>query len=188
MTQVLLRIYEFELFSGLTEYHSEIIAFNQSYSYSDEGIEVSVVLNKDGLEGYTLKATYDLGFSEMYDYEFEEFNFPAIMDDYTAESYNLFHRNCRFFSLEILNILKPSNQTSGTRVLQELNKMSLTIERYVRPLQLIFNPFGRLYITYVMLSLLHAYYYVINNFHSKSKDYLLIVLFIVLTIHWVSRR
>ena len=61
MTKVLLRIYEFELFSGLTEYHSEIIAFNHSYSYSDEGIEVSVVLNKDGLEGYTLKATFDLG-------------------------------------------------------------------------------------------------------------------------------
>ena len=149
---------------------------------------MSVVLNKDGLEGYTLKATYDLGYTEMYHYEFEEFNFPTIMDDYTADSYNLFHKNCRFFSLELLNILKPSDAVIGRRVLTELNKMSLTIERYVSPIKMIFNPIGRLYVTYSILSLLRAYYCVITHINSTSKDYFLSVLFIVLAINWVTRR
>ena len=90
MSKVLLRIYEFELLRGLKEYHAEIVVFDKSVSYSDEGIEVSVVTNKDGLEGYDLCATYNLGYADIFEYEFQEFCFPQLETDYTAENYNLY--------------------------------------------------------------------------------------------------
>ena len=66
MSKVLLRIYEFEFFKGIKEYHAEVVAFDKSISYSDEGIEISDILNKDGLEDYELCATFNLGYADIF--------------------------------------------------------------------------------------------------------------------------
>ena len=177
MTQVFLRIYEFKLFTGFTEYHSEIIAFDKSFSYSDEGVEISTVQNKDGLDGYTLVATYDLGYADIYEYEFEEFYAPDIMMEYTADDYQLFHRNCRFFSLEILNILKPSDAEIGRRVLQDLNRMSTNLSRVVQPVRSFNNTVFK--IISAVLLITSVYYGKILPMSGNCKDYTIIVLLIV---------
>ena len=131
MSKVLLRIYEFELLRGLKEYHAEIVVFDKSVSYSDEGIEVSVVTNKDGLEGYDLCATYNLGYADIFEYEFQEFCFPQLETDYTAKNYDLYKHNCRYFSLDVIHLLRPSRAEIGVKVLEELNNMSSIIGNHL---------------------------------------------------------
>ena len=131
MTEIKLRIYEFKLFDKVQEYHAEIEAYCKSYSYSDEGLEKSVVLNKDELEGYTLISTFDLGWSDLFEYEFEYFT-KYLNEDFTSEKYHLFQNNCRHYSFNLLKILKPSKGYIGVKILQELNGMSELIGKYLR--------------------------------------------------------
>ena len=136
MTEVKLRIYEFQLFSKAREYHAEIEAYSKSYSYSDEGRETSVVLNKDGLEGYVLVATFELGFTDLWEYEFDFFT-KYMKEDYRAENYHLFRHNCRHYALGLLKVLKPTRGFIGVQILQNLNDMSELLGKYIRGILLI---------------------------------------------------
>ena len=132
MSKVILQIYEFELFKSFKEYHAEIVAFDKSISYSDEGIDVSDIKNKDGLEGYELCATFNLGYADIFEYEFQEFCFPKLEQEYTDENYNLYTHNCRFFALDVINLLKPSKAEVGIQVLEDLNNMSTILGEYLK--------------------------------------------------------
>ena len=131
MTEVKLRIYEFELFDKLREYHAEIEAYSKSYSYSDEGLEESVVLNKDGLEGYTLVSTFQLGYTDLWEYEFDFFT-KYMREDFTSGNYHLFRNNCRHYALNLLKILKPTRGFIGIKILQNLNDMSELLGKFIR--------------------------------------------------------
>ena len=131
MTEIKLRIYEFELFSKVREYHAEIEAYSKSYSYSDEGLEESVVLNKDGLEGYTLISTFELGWSDLFEYEFEYFT-KYLNEDFTAEKYHIFRNNCRHYAFNLLKVLKPTKGYIGVKILQDLNDMSELLGKFIR--------------------------------------------------------
>ena len=131
MTEIKLRIYEFELLNKVREYHAEIEAYSKSYSYSDEGLEQSVVLNKDGLEGYTLIETIELGWSDLFEYEYDFFT-RYMKEDFTSENYHIFQNNCRHYALNLLKILKPTKGYIGVKILQDLNDMSELIGKYIR--------------------------------------------------------
>ena len=124
MTEVKLRIYEFQITRGISEYHAEIIAFDKSLSYSEDGLERSIIQNKDGWDGYTLVGTFNLGFADIYEFEFDEYYAPELEEDFTPEKYHLFSHNCRHYALELLKILKPSQAQNGIKVLENLNSMS----------------------------------------------------------------
>ena len=131
MTEIKLRIYEFELFNKVREYHAEIEAYSKSYSYCDEGREESVVLNKDGLEGYTLISTIELGWSDLFEYEFEYFT-KYLNEDFTSEKYHLFRNNCRHYAFNLLKVLKPTKGYIGAKILQDLNDMSELLGKFIR--------------------------------------------------------
>ena len=131
MTEIKLRIYEFELFYKVREYHAEIEAYSKSYSYCDEGLEESVVLNKDGLEGYTLISTFELGWSDLFEYEFEYFT-RYLNEDFTSEKYHLFRNNCRHYAFNILKVLKPTKGYIGVKILKDLNDMSELLGTFIR--------------------------------------------------------
>ena len=130
MTEVKLRIYEFKLFDNVREYHAEIEAYSKSYSYSDEGIEESVVLNKDGLDGYTLISTFELGYTDLLEYEFDLFT-RYMREDFNSEDYHFFRNNCRHYAFELVKILKPSRMVIGLKILRNLNNMSELIGRTI---------------------------------------------------------
>ena len=132
MSKLLLQIYEFELFGSLKEYHAEVVVFDKSISYSDEGIDVSDTTNKDGLEDYELRATFNLGYADMFEYEFQEYCFPKLEKKYKAENYGLYSRNCRFFALDVIKLLQPTKSEVGIQVLEDLNNMSLVLGRFMK--------------------------------------------------------
>ena len=72
MTFVRLNIYKFYILDLIPEYHAEIIAYGKSFSYSDEGLEISMVMNKHGLDGYQLVKRISLGFSGLSENAFME--------------------------------------------------------------------------------------------------------------------
>ena len=163
MTEIKLRIYEFKLFEDIKEYHAEIQAYSKSFSYSDEGLEESVVLNKDGLEGYTLVSTYDLGYSDLFEYEFELYT-KYLNEDFTPEKYHIFQNNCRHYAFNLLKILKPSRGYIGVKILQNLNNMGEIIGMYIR----------EFFLLVIMFSLSLSY------LPELYKDYLLILVLILL--------
>ena len=114
MTEIKLRIYEFKIFDKVKEFHAEIQAYSKSYSYSDEGPEQSPVLNKDGLDGYKLISTFQLGYSDLFEYEFDFF-IKYLNEDFTSEKYHLFRNNCRHYAFNLIQILKPTRGYIGLR-------------------------------------------------------------------------
>ena len=124
MTFVTLRIYKFYILDFVPEYHAEISAYGKSFSYSDEGLEISMVTNKDGLEGYKLVKRITLGFSGLSENMFMERFFPDLVEGFTIDKYRLFTNNCRHFSLQMIHILRPSRPETGLSTLSGLNTMS----------------------------------------------------------------
>ena len=124
MTFVTLRIYKFYILDFVPEYHAEISAYGKSFSYSDEGLEISMVTNKDGLEGYKLVKRIRLGFSGLSENMFMERFFPDLVEGFTIDKYRLFTNNCRHFSLQMIHILRPSRPETGLSTLSGLNTMS----------------------------------------------------------------
>ena len=131
MTEIKLRIYEFELFNKVQEYHAEIEAYSKSFSYSDEGLEISMIMNKDGLDGYTLISTFELGWSDLFEYEFEYFT-KYLNEDFTPEKYHIFRNNCRHYAFNLLKVLKPTKGYIGVKILQDLNDMSELLGKLIR--------------------------------------------------------
>ena len=129
MSKVLLQIYQFEILNGIKEYHAEIVVFGKSISYSDEGIDISDEINKDGMEDYELCATFDLGYADIFEYEFQEYCFPKLENEYTEQNYGLFSHNCRFFALDVIKLLQPTKADVGIQVLEDLNNMSQALKK-----------------------------------------------------------
>ena len=163
MTEIKLRIYEFKIFDKVKEFHAEIQAYSKSYSYSDEGPEESLVLNKDGLDGYTLVSTFQLGYSDLFEYEFDFF-IKYLNEDFTPEKYHLFRNNCRHYAFNLIRILKPTRGYIGVKILQDLNDMSEVLGKLIRGFLLVVIIFS------VGLCFLPEVY----------KDYLLILVLILL--------
>ena len=184
MSKVLLRIYEFEFFKGIKEYHAEVVAFDKSISYSDEGIEISDILNKDGLEDYELCATFNLGYADIFEYEFQEYCFPKLEKEYTAETYGLYSHNCRFFALDVIKLLQPTKAEVGIQVLEELNNMSVKLGKVLK-LRLI----G--WMTFIVSFTLSTVSHIFGTclpIPTLLKDIIIITLFIILSFIKFCRR
>ena len=130
MTFVKLRIYSFK-FGIFTELHTEIVAYKKSYSFSDNGIEISEITNKHNIDGYILIETIYLGFSGLSERQFDEKYLPKLVTDYTIDTYNLFRHNCRSFSLDMIKALRPSRPDVGLQLTGELLDMSKEIGRWM---------------------------------------------------------
>ena len=124
MTFVTLKIYKFYILDLIPEYHAEITAYGKSFSYSDEGLEISMVMNKHGLDGYQLVKRISLGFSGLSENAFMERFFPELVENYTIDKYRLFTNNCRHFSVKMIHVLRPSRPEKGLSLLSGLNTMS----------------------------------------------------------------
>ena len=132
MPFVTLKIYNFRLLGFVKEYHCEVTAYGLSWSYSEDGLETSDVLNKDGKDGYELVRSYSLGFSGMPLAMFAREYLPGLQESFTIDEYNLFNKNCRHFSLKMIKILRPSRREKGLYVLARLNEMSEKIGQLFR--------------------------------------------------------
>ena len=88
MTFVTLRIYKFYIFDIIPEYHAEISAYGKSFSYSDEGLEISTLMNKHGYDNYELVKRISLGFCGLSENSFMERFFPDLVANYTIDKYN----------------------------------------------------------------------------------------------------
>ena len=124
MTFVTLRIYKFFICDIIPEYHAEISAYGKSFSYSDEGLEISTITNKHGMDGYELVKKISLGFSGLSENVFMERYFPDQVENFTIDKYRLFSNNCRHYSLHMIHVLRPSRPEMGLSVLSGLNTMS----------------------------------------------------------------
>ena len=124
MTFVTLRIYKFYILDFVPEFHAEISAYGKSISYSDEGIEISMTVDKNGLDGYKLVKRIALGFSGVSENVFMERYLPDLVENFTIDKYKLFTNNCRHFALHMIHVLRPSRPEIGLSVLSGLNTMS----------------------------------------------------------------
>ena len=184
MSKVLLQIYEFDFFHGIKEYHAEVVVFDKSISYSDEGIDVSDQTNKDGLDDYKLCATFDLGYADIFEYEFQEYCFPKLEKAYTAENYGLFKHNCRFFALDVIKLLQPTKSVVGIQVLEDLNQMSAYLGKYLK-----IKTVGIItFLTSFSLSTAFQLLGTCFPIPMIVKDILIITLFIILSFVPICRR
>ena len=191
MTQVLLRIYEFQLYGELREYHAEIVVYGYSHSYSDEGLEESIVQNKDGLEGYTLVSTYNLGHTKLFEYEFEEFYVPEIIRKFAADAYDLYDFNCRVFALYLIHVLRPTRADIGIQILEDLNNMSAQLGNIVHNVYNTVNYFENMQVRVLLISavillpLITICHYLIP---SEIKEYVMFIMICIIMIQWLNRH
>ena len=130
MTFVTLKIYNFKLLGFVKEFHCEVTAYGLSWSYSEDGLETSDILNKHGQDGYELVESYSLGFSAMSRHVFGMEYLPSIQESFTIDGYNLFTNNCRHFSLKMIKVLCPSRREKGLYILSKLNEMSENVGQF----------------------------------------------------------
>ena len=129
MTFVTLKIYNFKLIGFINEWHAEIIAYGKSWSFTQNGLDVSDQVNKENIDGYTLVKSIPLGFSALSKEQFNEQYLPDILGKYTVDAYSLIDNNCRHFSLELVKVLGPTRQHRGLYILSQLNFMTYIIGR-----------------------------------------------------------
>ena len=129
MTFVTLKIYNFKLVGFINEWHAEVTAYGKSWSFTQNGLEVSDLLNKDGVQGYTLVESIPLGFSALSRVQFNEDYLPGVIQSYTVDAYSLIDKNCRHFSLDLIKILGPTREERGLYILSQLNFMTYIIGR-----------------------------------------------------------
>ena len=191
MTFVTLRIYKFYIFDIIPEYHAEISAYGKSFSYSDEGLEISTLMNKHGYDNYELVKRISLGFCGLSENSFMERFFPDLVVNYTIDKYNLFSNNCRHFSLNLIHVLRPSRPEMGLTVLSGLNTMS---ELLGKARDLVVINFIRSFVTDPMEKLQFLISVIVNCqqgrlFSSPTlpKDLVLVFNCILLGIFWIMR-
>ena len=192
MTFVTLKIYNFKIFGFVNELHTEIIAYGASWSFSQDGIEVSSIVDKDNLDGYKLIKTEKLGFSALSKERFHRQHLPGIVEKFTIDAYDLYSLNCRHFSLELIKALRPSRPERGLYLLGQLNYMSAIIGRIK---QLVITNTVR-YICYSPLILMNVLFRVLEycnqgrilKFSRLTKDYIAIGLSIVLILFWTIKH
>ena len=191
MTFVTLRIYKFYILDFVPEYHAEISAYGKSISYSDEGIEISMTVDKNGLDGYKLVKRITLGFSGLSENVFMERYLPDLVEKFTIDKYKLFSNNCRHFALHMIHVLRPSRPEIGLSVLSGLNTMS---ELLGKARDLIFinlirsfvsNPMAKIqFLTTVSENCVQGK---LLSSSAQPKDMILILNCILLVFFWVIR-
>ena len=191
MTFVTLRIYKFFIFDIIPEYHAEITAYGKSYSYSDEGLEISILRNKHGVDGYELVKTINLGFSGFSETVFMERYFPELIEKYTLDKYRLFTNNCRHYALNLIHVLRPSRPEIGLSTLSGLNTMSEILGKakdivFVNLLRsFISNPMEKLYFLISLIENCQQGRLFKSNLWIK--DMILIMNCVLLVCFWMKR-
>ena len=119
MTQTFLVIYEFKLAGLIPAYHTEITIGENSFGFGDEGTEIHNIPNLDGLYGYKLITSIHLGTTNRTQREIR--NIIRRMDqEWTADTYNIWTKNCRHYSLALVNELNCDSSEEGRRILAGL--------------------------------------------------------------------
>ena len=121
-----LAIYEFKIAGIIPAYHSEVIVGRYSFGYGDEGLEITQGGIMDGQYGYKLITSIPLGNTEKTQRELREI-MRRLDNEWPTEDYHLFYRNCRHFSLTLINELECDSSAEGKRILAGLIKFSETI-------------------------------------------------------------
>ena len=191
MTFVTLKIYKFYILDLIPEYHAEITAYGKSYSYSDEGLEISTITNKHGLDGYQLVKRISLGFSGLSENVFMERFFPELVENYTIDKYRLFTNNCRHFSVKMIHVLRPSRPEMGLSVLSGLNTMSALLGKardliFVNLIRtLATNPMEKIQILITVIE--NCRHGRLLSSAALSKDLVLLFNCILLSCFWILR-
>ena len=191
MTFVTLKIYKFYIFDLVPEYHAEITAYKKSYSYSDEGLEISSIIKKHGVDGYQLVKRISLGFSELSENVFMERFFPELVENYTIDKYRLFTNNCRHFSVKMIHVLRPSRPEMGLSVLSGLNTMSALLGKardliFVNMIRsLATNPMDKIQILITVIE--NCQHGRLLSSAALSKDLVLVFNCILLSCFWILR-
>ena len=116
-------IYEFKIGGIIPAYHTEIINDEFSYGFGDEGLEINRGTNMDGQHGYKLIRSIPLGRTRKTQREIAEI-LLRLDNEWPAESYDLFNKNCRHFSLTLLNEMECDSSVEGRRILAGLIEFS----------------------------------------------------------------
>jgi len=191
MTFVTLKIYKFYILDLIPEYHAEITAYKKSYSYSDEGLEISTIINKHGVDGYQLVKRISLGFSGLSENVFMERFFPELVENYTIDKYRLFTHNCRHFSVKMIHVLRPSRPEMGLSVLSGLNIMSTLLGKardliFVNMIRtLATNPMDKIQILITVIE--NCQHGRLLSSAALSKDLVLVFNCILLSCFWILR-
>ena len=118
-------IYEFKIAGIIPAYHSEVIVGRYSFGYGDEGLEITQGGITDGEYGYKLITSVPLGQTQKTQRELREI-MRRLDIEWPTEDYHLFYRNCRHFSLTLINELECDSSVEGKRILAGLIKFSET--------------------------------------------------------------
>ena len=129
MSTVQLAIYEFYLGGFIPATHTEIVIHNMSLGYSENGTEVSNMTNLDGQDGYKLLMSISLGRTNKSRIEIRDLVL-GMDDQWQADAYNIFSKNCRHYSLTLIDAIRPNDADEGRRVLGNLIALSEGIGYY----------------------------------------------------------
>ena len=130
MPNVYLVLYRFKIEGLIKATHTEIAIDNMSIGYGETGVEVLVPQNLNGHDGYRLIRSIPLGRTRKNLREIR--NIVLEMErDYTANSYDLFFKNCRHFSLDLIDKLQPSHTEEGRIILGNLINFSENLGNYI---------------------------------------------------------
>ena len=130
MSNVFLVLYEFRIEGLIKATHSEIAINNMSIGYGETGVEILVPQNLHGVDGYRLIRSIPLGRSRKSIREIREIVLN-LEQEFTADTYDLFFKNCRHFSRELIDKLQPSHSEEGRMILGNLITFSENIGNYV---------------------------------------------------------
>ena len=125
-----LAIYEFKIAGLIPAYHTEVVIEQHSFGFSDDGIEINDGPNMDQQYGYRLITSIPLGETQTTQRELREI-IGRLERDWSADSYDLFQRNCRHFSLAFINELNCDSSTEARRTLASLIFFSEKVGRMV---------------------------------------------------------
>ena len=114
-----LSIYEFKIAGIIPAYHTEIAIGENSFGFGDEGLEINNGENLDGQFGYRLITSIPLGRTALTPREIRQIVL-RLENEWPAEEYDLFRRNCRHFSLALLNELDCDSTAEARRILAGL--------------------------------------------------------------------
>ena len=114
-----LSIYEFKIAGVIPAYHTEIAIGENSFGFGDEGMEIKDRQNLNGQFGYRLITSIPLGRTQKSPREIRQIVL-RLENEWPADDYDLFRRNCRHFSLALLNELDCDSTTEARRILAGL--------------------------------------------------------------------
>ena len=114
-----LSIYEFKIAGVIPAYHTEIAIGENSFGFGDEGMEINERQNLNGQFGYRLITSIPLGRTQKSPREIRQIVL-RLENEWPADDYDLFRRNCRHFSLALLNELDCDSTAEARRILAGL--------------------------------------------------------------------